>query len=84
MRIMLESAQMSHEREAHVENGRIVVDAPTNLPEGHELKVQMNEDEMSDEEREALHASILRGIADGEAGREMDAEDFLRQLASEP
>jgi hypothetical protein len=34
--------------------------------------------------REEIDTSVARGIEDGEAGREMDADDFLRQLASEP
>ncbi len=69
---------------ARIHNGQLVLDKPLNLPEGHELEVHLTEPEMSDEEREELHASIVRGIEDGEAGREMDADDFLRQLAAEP
>ncbi len=80
---MLESATMQA-RKARIHNGQLVFDPPLNLPEGHEVEVHFDEPEMSDEEREELHASILRGIADGEAGREMDAEEFHRRLASEP
>lgn len=69
---------------ARIHNGQLVLDEPLNLPEGHEVEVHLNADGMTDEEREQLHASIVRGIEDGEAGREMDASDFLRQLASEP
>ena len=80
---MLESDTMQALK-ARIHNGQLVLDQPLNLPEGHELDVHLDADGMSDEEREALHASIVRGIEDGEAGREMDADDFLRQLASEP
>ena len=69
---------------ARIHNGQLVLDQPLNLPEGHEVEVHLDAGEMSDEEREELHASIARGIEDGEGGREMDARDFLRQLASEP
>jgi len=71
---------------AHVENGRIVVDEPTNLPEGAELSVVIADggDELDAEERERLHASIERGIADMRAGREKDFDQFLDELDSEP
>jgi hypothetical protein len=36
---MLESRTMSQELSAHVENGRIVVDTPTDLPEGTKLRL---------------------------------------------
>lgn len=80
---MLESTIMQALK-ARIKNGQLVLDQPLNLPEGHELEVHLSADEMSDDERVKLHASIVRGIEDGEAGREMDAADFLRELASEP
>jgi len=68
-----------------VHNGRIVVDEPTTLPEGHEVKLcVLNEDEMSEEERARLHGSIVRGIRDGRAGREMELDSFMDQLDAEP
>jgi len=70
---------------AHVRNGRIVVDEPTDLPEGAELGVVIADggDELDAAARERLHASIARGIADVRAGREMEADEFLEQLDSE-
>jgi len=68
-----------------VRNGRIVVDEPTTLPDGHEVELcVLNEDGMSEEERQQLHASITRGIRDGRAGREMDLDSFMDQLDAEP
>jgi hypothetical protein len=70
---------------ATVRNGRIVVDEPTALPDGHEVALGvLNDDGMSEAERGLLHASIARGIRDGQAGREMDLDSFLDQLDAEP
>jgi hypothetical protein len=70
---------------ATVRNGRIVVDEPTSLPEGHEVELcVVNDDGMSDEERRRLRESIARGIRDGRAGREMDFDEFMDQLDGEP
>jgi hypothetical protein len=73
-----------HPLKAHVENGRIVVDEPTNLPEGTELSVVIADggDELDAEEGKRLHASIERGIADMRAGREKDLDQFLDELNS--
>jgi hypothetical protein len=68
-----------------VRNGRIVIDTPTNLPDGCEVElVVANDDGMSDEERLRLHESIRRGIADCRAGRVTDLEEFLSELEAEP
>ena len=68
-----------------VRNGRIVVDEPTTLPDGHEIELRVvNDDGMSEEERQQLHASITRGIRDGRAGREMGLARFVDQLDAEP
>ncbi|MGE0328283.1 MAG: hypothetical protein AB7K71_10150 [Polyangiaceae bacterium] len=63
----------------HVENGRIKVDEPTDLPNGTELYVVaveqlgdlvlLKDDGLDDEERKRLHRSIRQGIADGLRGR---------------
>lgn len=67
-----------------VRNGRIVVDEPTTLPDGHEVELRVvNDDGMDEEERQQLHAAITRGIRDGRAGREMDLDSFLDQLDAE-
>ena len=70
---------------ATVRNGRIVVDAPTALPEGTELELRVvNDDGMSDDERQELHASIVRGIHDGRSGRVADFDAVLDELDREP
>ena len=78
---------------AQVKDGRIVVDEPTDLPNGTELYVLpanelrdvvlLRDDDLDDEERKRLHASIRRGIEDGRAGRVTDFDEFLAELEAE-
>lgn len=67
---------------ARVKGGHIVVEEPTDLPEGMELTVAVldADDEMSDSERTALEATIEQGRADIAAGRGISAEDLLSRL----
>ena len=68
---------------AIVRNGKLVVDeTPTDLPEGTErvLIVADQGDDLDDEERARLHASIGRGLADIKAGRVTDIDDVLKGL----
>lgn len=62
-----------------VENGRIKLDEPTDLPDGAELEVVGIDDELSPEERAELHASLDRALDDSEAGRGKDAWEYLEQ-----
>ena len=74
---------------AHVHNGRLVLDEPTNLPEGEVVElVPLDEvlasggDYLDEEERERLHASIERGLDDVKAGRTVDAREVIKRLRS--
>jgi hypothetical protein len=62
-----------------VKNGRLVLDAPTDMPDGAEVEIVVLDDELSPEERAALHGSLDRALDDSEAGRGMDATEYLRQ-----
>jgi hypothetical protein len=83
-----------HGPKIRVENGRIKLDEPTDLPNGTELYlvpaeqlddvVLLHDDGLDDDERKRLHASIRRGIADGRAGRVTDFDEFLTELEAEP
>ena len=64
---------------AQVKNGRLVLDEPTELPDGAEVEVVVLGDDLSPEERAALHASLDRALDDSEAGRAVDASEYLRQ-----
>ncbi len=65
---------------AHVHNGRLVLDEPTDLPEGTEVRLTIANDEMDDEERAALHASLERSMAQAKAGKLIDADVVLGKL----
>ena len=65
---------------ARVENGRYVIDEPAALPEGAEVELQViTGDDLDDEQRAALHASLERAADDSEAGRKMDAREHLME-----
>ena len=66
-----------HARKIQVRNGRLVLDEPTNLPDGAEVEVLVIDDELTAEERAELHASLDRALDDSDAGRGMDAWEFL-------
>jgi hypothetical protein len=70
---------------AHVRNGRIVLDEPTDRPEGELVYVQLvdgviadDRDDLDDEERAALHRELDASIAEADAG---ETEDFAQVLA---
>ena len=64
---------------AHVKGGRLVLDEPTNLPDGAEVHVALVDgDDLDDEERAALHRELEASIAEADAG---ETEDFSRVLA---
>jgi len=83
-----------HAPKIRVENGRIQIDEPTDLPNGTELYVVpaeqlddvvlLRDDGLDDNERQRLHASIRRGIEDGRAGRVTDFDEFLGELEAQP
>jgi hypothetical protein len=69
---------------ARVENGRLTLSEPTDLPEGTVVPLEIADDwdDLDDEERAALHASIREGIEDMEAGRTIDARTAIAELRS--
>ena len=71
--------------EARVKNGRLVLDEPTDLPEGQTVYLQPttapdDEDGFDDEERAALHHALDEGLAAARSGDHVDAEAFVHQL----
>ena len=67
---------------ARVSEGRLVVDEPTDLPEGTEVELLPLDpgDWLDDTDRAALHAALALSAADIEAGRIVDASDVLKAL----
>jgi hypothetical protein len=69
---------------AHVKNGRLTLDEPTDLPEGTVVPLEIADDwdDLGDEDRAALHAAISEGFEDAKAGRTIDAEQWAAELRS--
>ena len=69
---------------AQVINGRLVVDESTKFPEGTEfdLTVANEGDDLSDEERVALHEALQASWKSARAGELKSARDLLDKLAS--
>lgn len=72
---------------AHVRGGRLVLDEPTDLPEGEAVElVPLDEvlaaggDYLDEQERQRLHESIERGLEDVRAGRTVEAEQVMAGL----
>ncbi len=74
------------------QDGQVVLDEPTDMPNGTELYVVPAAelkgvdagDDLDDEERAALDEAIREGIEDMEAGRTIDAKTAIAQLRSRP
>jgi hypothetical protein len=75
---------MANALKARVTNGRIVLDEPTDLPDGTvlELVPGVELDELADDDREKLHAAIRRGLEQGRRGEARPVEDALADLRS--
>jgi hypothetical protein len=69
--------------QARGRGGRLALDEPTTLPEGAAVDVIVIEDAidaMPEDEREALLASIDRGLVDVDGGRTVSAAEALRRI----
>ena len=66
---------------AQVKNGRLVLDEPTDLPEGREVElVVLDDDEFEPEEKARLLQAIEDGIEDIEKGDYVDGMEFASEL----
>ncbi len=68
---------------AHVRDGRLVIDEPTDLPEGSEVEVELeivDGDDLDDVDRAALHAALAESEDDVAAGRVRPAAEVLAEL----
>jgi hypothetical protein len=66
---------------AHVRGGRLVLDKPTNLPEGAEVRMALVDgDDLDDAERAELHAAILAAEQELDAGKVVSEEDLWARL----
>jgi hypothetical protein len=71
---------------ARVKNGRLVLDEPTDLPDGTTIELydasDLPEDELGDEELARLDEAVERSHADIKAGRTVSPENLIRKLRS--
>jgi len=67
---------------ARVEKGRLVLDEPTTLPEGTVINLVADDqgDDLSDEERRALHETLAGSWKSAEAGCLRPASELLDEL----
>lgn len=69
---------------AHVRSGRIIVDEPTDLPEGAELDlVVVGNDDLDEEDELALLASLDRALDDEDADRAVNVNEFLEEVRAQ-
>ncbi len=76
---------VSQRLEAVVRNGRIVLDEPTELPEGTIVELTAvptgnQDDELDDGQRAALHAALARSAEQMKAGESIEAAAVLARL----
>lgn len=74
---------------AHVRNGRLVLDEPTDRAEGEVVDlVPLDEvlasggDDLDDDERAALRVELEASVAEASGGKLIDAEIVLAELRS--
>jgi hypothetical protein len=66
---------------ARVRNGRLVLDEPTDRPEGEDVDlVPVDRDEMDDEARNALHESLAISLDQMKKGQLIDGSEVLARL----
>jgi hypothetical protein len=65
-----------------VQNGRLVLNEPTTLPEGTVIDLVADDegDDLTDDERRALHEALSKSWESAEAGRLRPASAILDEL----
>ena len=67
---------------AKVKDGRLILDQPTNLPDGTTLDLVLDDegDDLTPQERKILDEAITRAWNSAKAGNLRPAEDVIRDL----
>ena len=67
---------------ARVQNHRLQLDEPTDLPEGAEVLLFPSDegDDLDDDDREALHEALRASQAEADQGALLDWADVLAEL----
>jgi hypothetical protein len=70
---------------ARVKSGRLVLDEPTNLPEGAVVSIEaVDGDDLDDEDRALLHAELAEAEAEAERGELVSEVEFWAQVDAAP
>ncbi len=74
---------------AHVHNGRLVLDVPSDLPEGEVIELLALDDALArggdgldEDERARLHEALHESVEQMKAGQTIDAAEALVELRS--
>lgn len=67
---------------ARVKNGRLILDEPTTLPDGIVLDLVLDDegDDLTEEDRKALHEALTRALESIEQGKTRAASSILDEL----
>lgn len=66
---------------AHVRDGRLVLDEPTELPEGSEVELTVvDDDDFDPEERARLDAALERSVEQARGGQLVDGDAVIQKL----
>ena len=65
---------------AHVKNGRLLLDEPTDLPEGAEVELVLVDDEFDPGERARLIQAIEDGEEDIARGDDVDGFELIAKM----
>jgi len=72
---------MQQPLKARVRNGRLVLDEPTDLPEGIEVELVFADgEELGDEERRELYGALLEGSDELDAGQGEELTAVIAEL----
>lgn len=75
---------MVQQVKARVKNGRLVLDEPTDLPEGAEVTLSITDDadggDYDEEERDQIHESLAVSFEQVKKGQLIDGEEVLARL----
>lgn len=65
---------------ARVRDGRLTLDEPTDLPEGTEVELLVDRDDVDDDDRARLHAAIEAADVELRAGLGIPAAEVIAEL----
>ena len=65
---------------ARVKNGRLLLDEPTELPDGTEVNLAVLNDDLDDEDRVRLHAALEASEEEFKAGKGIPAAEVIAEL----